>query len=454
MTRFIIRRLMQTVLTILGVMVVTFLLFRVVSGDIAAAHIGERATEQGKAAWRHSHGYDLPLVLNLHGRLKLTDLTRGENALLVLDVASADANVANSRAADRLALLPSDDPDESRSVRIGRYVWALNRDTPIRKLTDGMALEAEGGAGQKQAPAMFSIEVADGTSFIVDATGVRTCGELLDRINGHEENRRPDSGRPLVEATIADWSWGEMVDSQFFGHLRSAVTFQSRSLRNNKKLTEIIVQRAPKSLALTVPAMAIGWVAGMVVSCFVAYYRGRLVDKVGVFLSVLGMCVPFLAFMIYGQWFMFSIAPEYARGLAHRVNIYVPVAIMVVAGLGGSVRFYRTVILDEVNRDYVRTARAKGVPLPGILFKHVLKNCMLPILTNLILSIPFLIMGSLLVESYFGIPGLGDLLLTSINGRDEPIMSGLVFLSAIIYTLGVLLTDVSYVVFDPRIRLR
>ena len=107
-----------------------------------------------------------------------------------------------------------------------------------------------------------------------------------------------------------------------------------------------------------------------------------------------------------------------------------------------------------MHRDYVRTARAKGVSLPTILFKHVLKNCMLPILTNLVLAIPFLIMGSLLVEQSFGIPGLGDLMITSINSRDEPIMTGMVFLTALVYTIGLLLTDLSYVLFDPRIRIK
>ncbi|MFW6062041.1 MAG: ABC transporter permease, partial [Planctomycetota bacterium] len=173
-----------------------------------------------------------------------------------------------------------------------------------------------------------------------------------------------------------------------------------------------------------------------------------------VFLSVLGMCIPFLAFMIYGQWLVFEVAPEHAFGIHQRANIYIPVLIMVVAGLGTNVRFYRTVILDETNRDYVRTARAKGLPLQSVMFKHILKNAMLPILTQLILSIPFLIMGSLLVESYFGIPGLGDLLITSINERDEAIMSGLVYLTALIYTVALLVTDISYALFDPRIRLR
>jgi peptide/nickel transport system permease protein len=203
-----------------------------------------------------------------------------------------------------------------------------------------------------------------------------------------------------------------------------------------------------------IPATALGWLLAMIVACFVAYYRGTAIDHVGVLLSVLGMCIPFLAYMIYGQWIMWRLAPNHAYGLHTRANIYVPIAIMVVAGLGGSVRFYRTVILDEVNRDYVRTAQAKGVALPGILFKHVLKNSMLPILTRLIMAIPFLIMGSLLVERYFGINGLGDLMISSINGRDEPVVTGLVFLSAVFYTVGVLITDLSYALFDPRIRLR
>jgi peptide/nickel transport system permease protein len=191
----------------------------------------------------------------------------------------------------------------------------------------------------------------------------------------------------------------------------------------------------------------------MFVATIVAYYRGSLIDSVGVFLSVLGMCIPYLAFILGIQYVMFQIKPAMAYGLANPFNIFVPIAIGVLAGLGGQVRFYRTVVLDETRRDYVRTAQAKGVPLPAIMFKHILKNCMLPILTNLILAVPFLIMGSLLLESFFGINGLGDLLLSSINNRDEPIVSGLTFLAALLYVVANLATDISYVFFDPRVKL-
>jgi peptide/nickel transport system permease protein len=282
----------------------------------------------------------------------------------------------------------------------------------------------------------------------VDLQGIHTAGDLIGRINQAPDNR----GR--LTAGITQWQAAEFCDSQFFLHLKGSVTFQARSLKDNRKLTEIISERAPLSLAVQIPAFALEWMIGLAIACFVAYYRESLIDQLGVFLTVLGMCIPFLAFMIYGQWVMFELSPRHAFGIYSKVNVYVPIAIMVVAGLGSQVRFYRTIILDETNRDYVRTARAKGLPLTSVLFKHVLKNCMLPILTSLILTIPFLIMGSLLVETYFGIAGLGDLMITSIMDRNEPIMNGLVFLTALIYTVGLLLTDISYAIFDPRIRLR
>ncbi len=248
---------------------------------------------------------------------------------------------------------------------------------------------------------------------------------------------------------------GEFYDTQFWRHMIDCVTFQGHSYRYpDKTLMSIIAEKAKYSLALTVPMMAIGWFAGLAISAFVAYFRGTIIDRAGVFITVLGMCVPFLAYMILGQWAMFQISPQHAWGLASPVNIYVPVAIGVIAGLGGSVRFYRTVFLDEMNRDYVRTARAKGVPLPGILFRHVLRNCMLPILTSVVMSIPFLIMGSLLLEQFFGVNGLGDLFLSSINDRDVPIITGLTFLTTVIYVIGLVITDILYAVFDPRIRLR
>ena len=440
MGAYILRRLAQSVLTVVGVMIVTFLLFRGIAGDIASPHVGARATEQQKADWRHRYGYDRPLLLNLHRRLLVTDLTDGRGSFTV--------NAEAGTVADSLALIPMEEPAGGEAgrfsrTRMGRHVWQLSGDTAARELTGGKAL-----VDDKHQRAEIRFVLADASTLTVDLFGAETAGAVIARINRHPEN----GGR--VKAGISTWRMRDLLKSQFVDHLVKSATFQSRSLRNNQKLTEIIVERAPASLAITVPSLAIGWFLAMIISCLVAYYRGSLLDRAGVFLSVLGMCIPYLAFMIYGQWLMFAIAPRHAYGVFYRANVYVPIAITVIAGLGGSVRFYRTVILDEVHRDYVRTARAKGAPLTSVLFQHVLKNCMLPILTSLVLAIPFLMMGNLLAERYFGIPGLGDLLLSSINGYDEPILNGLVFLTALIYTVGLLVTDISYAVFDPRIRLQ
>jgi peptide/nickel transport system permease protein len=437
-------------------------MFRAMPGDIAAPYVGPKATQQQRADWLNRHGYDRPMVLNIHRRLVITDHTKGDDPFAARDRAGAPA--------DALALFGqkgqvAKDQGQPQQKLLGRYVWRLTKDTPIAKLTGNRFLvtmatvtkeakeplptaKASETAKREKPTPIIDFHLADGGTLEVDLGGVKTCEDLIERINNHPNNK----GR--VEAGITDWAAASLLNSQFVDHLVKSVTFQARSLRTNEKLTEIIGQRAPISLSLTVPAMAMGWIAALVISCFVAYFRGTALDKMGVFLSVLGMCIPFLAFMIYGQWAMFEVAPSHAYGLFHRSNIYLPVLIMVIAGLGGSVRFYRTVILDEVGRDYVRTARAKGAPLTTVLFKHVLKNCMLPILTNLIMAIPFLIMGSLLVETYFGISGLGDLTLTSINNRDEPIINAMVFLTAAIYTAGVTVTDIGYAVFDPRIRLR
>ncbi|MBI5725627.1 MAG: ABC transporter permease [Planctomycetes bacterium] len=493
MLDYILRRLGQAVLTIFGVMILSFLLFRVVSGDIAAAVLGPKATEQAKAQWRHDYGYDRPRILNLHKTVLMVDNAGGSGPLNAKDAPGSKTVVALG-----LTLGKPGWGEESAGPGVkpksdtlmGRYVFWLNEDTPLEKMTNGLPMvedaRPETGSAQPTFPASgpqtqpvttpipaagtqmpaqntadkqdaketkkkpkILFTLSDKSRFEVDLSGVGTCGELMKRINEH-----PKNGGKLV-AQIAQKKCSEIFNSQFFRFLYASATFQSRSIvGDNRKLTEIIEDRANYSLALTVPAMAIEWLIGMVIACFVAYYRNTWIDKVTVLVSILGMSIPFLAFMIYGQDLMFKIEPKYAQSLLYRGNIYLPIAIMVIAGVGGMVRFYRTVILDEINRDYVRTAKAKGLPLPTILFKHVLRNCMLPILTSLIMSIPFLIMGNLLVENFFGIPGLGDLMITSIGNCNEPIMNGLVFLTALIITLGVLITDISYAIFDPRIRLR
>jgi peptide/nickel transport system permease protein len=123
-----------------------------------------------------------------------------------------------------------------------------------------------------------------------------------------------------------------------------------------------------------------------------------------------------------------------------------------VSGIGSGSRWYRTIFLEEMGRDYVRTARAKGLAESAVLFRHVLKNAMIPILTGAVVVIPLLFMGSLLMESFFGIPGLGSYTIEAIQAQDFAVVRSMVFIGSLLYIVGLLLTDLSYTLVDPRVR--
>jgi peptide/nickel transport system permease protein len=124
----------------------------------------------------------------------------------------------------------------------------------------------------------------------------------------------------------------------------------------------------------------------------------------------------------------------------------------VISGIGSSTRWYRTIFLEEVSKDYVRTARAKGLPETIVFFRHILRNAMIPILTGVVVVIPLLFMGSLLTESFFGIPGLGSYTIDAINAQDFAVVRSMVFIGSVLYIVGLILTDISYTLVDPRIR--
>jgi peptide/nickel transport system permease protein len=207
------------------------------------------------------------------------------------------------------------------------------------------------------------------------------------------------------------------------------------------------------------PIFLIGLGLGIALSLFVAFFRETYIDRAGVALSVLAMSVSMLLYIIGGQfligkllrWFPvsgFDSNPEViARFLA------LPVIVGVLSSIGSNVRFYRTVFVEEIHRDYVRTARAKGAGEMRIMSRHVLRNALVPILTNVVMAIPFLFTGSLLLEAGFGIPGLGSLTVDAINANDFSTLRAMVFLGSLLFVLGQVLTDISYTLVDPRIRL-
>lgn len=250
---------------------------------------------------------------------------------------------------------------------------------------------------------------------------------------------------------------GDRFNSQFVAHFKNALTFNFGYDLNRELILERIGRGVMPSLSLTVP-MFLGTLAlSISLSLIVAFVRGSWLDVTLVVVCVAGMSIPYLSFIIFGQyvfayqldWFPIFFVPDQPVW----ISVVLPAMIGVAAGLGGSLRFYRTIMLDEMRCDYVRTALAKGLSTRTVLFKHVLKNAMIPIVTNVVLSIPYLVLGSLLLERFFGIPGLGDMMIQAINARDFFVLNAITFMMSLLIIVFTLLTDICYAWVDPRVSL-
>ena len=219
-----------------------------------------------------------------------------------------------------------------------------------------------------------------------------------------------------------------------------------------------IRERMWPSLALAVPVFLVGLAVCITFALLMAFFRASYLDFWGVVLCVAMMSVSTLFYIIGGQyiasktWHLVPIS-GYAGGFDAARFLVLPVVIGVISGIGASTRWYRTLFLEEMGRDYVRTARAKGLAETAVLFRHVLKNAMIPILTGAVVVIPLLFLGSLLSESFFGVPGLGSYTIDAIQSQDFAVVRAMVFLGSVFYIIGLVLTDISYTLVDPRIRL-
>ena len=220
-----------------------------------------------------------------------------------------------------------------------------------------------------------------------------------------------------------------------------------------------IKERIPPSLAVAIPIFFASLILNMFLAMIAAFYRATYVDTCILVVCVILMSISILYYIIAGQYFfgmLLRLAPVsgYDRGLHAFKFLLIPIVIGVISAIGSGARYYRTIFLEEINRDYIRTARAKGLGEGQVLFKHALKNAMIPILTNVVVSIPFLIMGNLLFENFFGIPGLGSYLVDAIAKQDFAVIRSMVFLGAVMYVTALVCVDISYTLVDPRVRLK
>ncbi len=234
---------------------------------------------------------------------------------------------------------------------------------------------------------------------------------------------------------------------------------QSWRLQKGRDVIDMLGDGVGPSLMLAVPAFLIELLLAVSLALFCAYYRNSVADITTVIVTVAMMSVPALSYILFGQYFLahtWNMFPVfgYQPGLAGLATLALPILIWVALALGGEVRFYRTVMLEEMRKDYVRTAASKGLSTKRILFKHVFKNGMIPLITRVIVTVPFLMLGSLLIERFFGIPGLGSMTIDAVNQNDLPVIKAMVVISAILLVVFNLITDLCYALVDPRVRLK
>lgn len=263
--------------------------------------------------------------------------------------------------------------------------------------------------------------------------------------------------RPLFFNAAAQGR-GQVTETIFFQKSLRMFTFDFGRADDGRDIAQEISDRMGPSLALALPTFVLGLFASVSFALILVFFRASYLDFWGVVLCVAMMSISSLFYIIGGQWLvskLWALVPisGYAPGLDAVRFLVLPVAISVIAGVGSNARWYRTIFLEEISRDYVRTARAKGLSERVVLFRHVLKNAMIPILTGVVVVIPLLFMGSLLVESFFGIPGLGSYTIDAINAQDFAVVRAMVFIGSVLYIVGLILTDISYTLVDPRVRL-
>ena len=430
MTAYIVRRLIYAVPILIGVNLITFFLFFFINtpDDMARAHLGSRrVTIEQIAKWKRERDYHLPYFLN-----------SGWTQTVVREVRDEEVRLS----------LPSSSP--------GSYRMLVEVPSPANGTLSITSQTEASLDGWGPAERVLDLNSPQHTvSFSLPDAGSEALVEAPQFVLGSTP------GSPLTVVTVEfEESMGlfERITSTIFWKKSvKYLLFQFGKSDDGRDIGAEMLVRIGPSLAINVPTFFIGLLVNISVAMMVAFFRGTYLDFWGVVLAVVMMSISILFYVIGAQWLLgktLKLVPisGFDTGI-HAVKFAaLPVIIGVISGIGGGVRFYRTFFLEEIGRDYVRTARAKGLPESIVLFKHVLKNAMIPILTGVVVTIPFLIIGSLILESFYAIPGMGSFTLEAIQRQDFAIVQAMVFLGSVVYVIGLILTDISYTLVDPRIR--
>lgn len=419
MLRYILRRCAYSVLIMLGVLILTFTLFRVAAGDPAATVLGKNPSAEELEAMRNQLGSNKPLFFGgwkTTGSYPSADFSGGRSAPHGVTVSgSVDPS------ADGLRLAPGAELRFQRAFEL-----------------DGVKAELS----PETLPLTFAFDGAD---------------YLL----------KNESGKTLVLRSVRFFAPAKSrFDSQLTDSVRELVSLRSTfpyvsffnfgdTLLTRTPIREVLWDGMWTSLFLMLPIFFGELLTGIVLAMLSAVFRDSWLDRFVMVLSVAGMSVSYLALIIFSQWLLgyyWNLFPVW--GWDDWRNLALPVIVGIISGTGSGVRFYRTVFLNEIGKPYLRTAIAKGDSPFRVYFRHLLKNAAIPIITRASTVLPFLFTGSLLLESFFGIPGLGFRGVDALNSSDLQTLKALVILGALLFVFINLLTDLAYAWVDPRVRPR
>ncbi|MDX1563833.1 MAG: ABC transporter permease subunit [Phycisphaeraceae bacterium] len=420
MIGYIVRRCLYAVPILIGINVAVFALFFLINtpDDMARAHLGVKRSTAGQIdSWKRQRNLHLPMFYN-----------RGWTRTATVDVDEGDQTHTET-----LTLKPG----RHRLIAEGR-----------EEQTFRIQLRNEAN-GRKVPLTLPQIRGGESTDFSLDGQ---------DPIELKLELRAPAGTRLLVESH-RELSFARAVtDTIFYKRSIGMLLFDFGRNDRGEMIGREIADRILPTLVITVPALIFGTFVYIIAAMLLATFRGTYIDRWGGLICVVMMSISMMFYIIGGQWLfgavlrLVPVSGFDADGYAMRFWI-LPVAIIIMTDFGATSRFYRTVFLEELHRDHIRTARAKGTPESAVLFIHTLKNAMIPILTGLAVQIPRLLLGSLLIEKFFSIPGMGAYMVDAIQAQDFATVQAVVFLGSFVYVIGLLLTDLSYTLVDPRVRL-
>ena len=392
MTGYILRRLGCSCLIVLGVVFFTFLLFNLAAGDPAAAALGKNAAPREIEDFRRELGADLPLFF---GRRCRTEAFPG-----------------------------GETPDAPDSPRTLRRAFASPDLIAVCRLSDGSAVETAVPAAATEftlPPGCRSAEFYRLQRNPFRSQFFRALGEIL-----HFRREFP------------------FVEFFDFG----------RTITTREEVRSVIARGIGPSLALMLPVFFGEIAFGILFALIAAAWKDHLPDRLLVVLSVAGMSVSYLVVIILGQWlFGYRLGWFPLWGFEGVGHLLLPVAVGILSGIGGNLRFFRTVFVNELAGGYLRTAAAKGASTASIYGRHLLRNASLQIITRAGSGLPFLFTGSLLLESFFGIPGLGFAGVDALYNSDLQLLKAIVVMSSLLFVAINLLADLAYAWADPRVRL-